>query len=140
MCDAISIFRDIARPTARGFCAALVALGLSLPQATLHARDTKKLRHISPEIKGWINKLTDEFGICCGGSARALRPQAVRWDAAASFYRVKVSDQWHFVPDESVLKRPNRLGDAVVWVEYEGDIFSGELTPLVRCFLPASTD
>ena len=140
MSDAINIFRRVARPTAGAGFTLLVALGLSLFAATLHAGNTGQLPPFSPETRGWINGLTDELGICCGGPAAAVRPQAVDWNDAASFYRVKVDDHWLFVPDEAIVKRSNRLGDAVVWLEYEGDIFSGELTPLVRCFLPASAD
>lgn len=140
MSDAINILHRITRPTAWGCCTVLVALGLFLSNATLHAGNTGQLRPISPEYKAWINALTDEFGICCGGRAGALRAQAVDWNSAASFYRVKVGGQWLFVPDEAVLEHRNPLGDAVVWVEHEGDIFSGELTPLVRCFLPGSGD
>ena len=137
---AIRILRRIARPTALGCCSVLLALCCSLPVATLHARETGQLRLASADIKTWTSSLTDELGVCCGGLASARKPQAVSWNTDASFYRVKVGDQWLFVPDEAVIKRLNRLGDAVVWIEYEGDIFSGELTPLVRCFLPASTD
>ena len=140
MSNATHILRRIVRPTVRSCYTVLVALGLSLTQATLHAGDAGQLRDISPENKAWINALTDEYGICCGGRAGALRARAVNWNTAASSYRVKVGDQWHLVPDEAVLKHFNPLGDAVVWLEYEGDIFSGELTPLVRCFLPGSGD
>jgi len=140
MYDTINLLHHIVRQTAQGCCTALIALSLFLPIATLHARDTGELRHVSPDVKTWITTLTDDLGICCGGLAGALRPQAVNWNDDTNFYRVKVGDQWLFVPDEAIIKSPNRIGDAVVWLEYEGDILSGELTPLVRCFLPASAD
>ena len=140
MFDAIRNLRHIRRPAVSGCCSVLMAIGLSLSNATLHAGNTRQAGPVSPEMKTWIKSLTDEQGICCGGPAGARKAEAVSRNTDAGFYRVKVGQEWLFVPDEAVIKRPNRLGDAVVWVEYEGDIFSGELTPLVRCFLPASGD
>ena len=131
--------RHIVRPSTRCY-AMIIAIGMSISSAALHAGNAGQVGPVSPEIKGWIKSLTDDLGICCGGPAGARKPQAVSRSTDAGFYRVKVGPDWLFVPDEAVIKRPNRLGDAVVWVEYEGDIFSGEITPLVRCFLPASAD
>ena len=140
MFDAIRILRHIVSPSVSGCCSVLVAIGLSLSSSTLHAGNTGQPGAMSADNKTWIKSLTDQLGICCGGPASARRPQAVSWNTDAGFYQVKVGDQWLFVPDEAVVKRSNRIGDAVVWVEYEGDIFSGELTPLVRCFLPETAD
>lgn len=140
MSGVINTLHPVARSTARACCTGLVALGLILSSTTATARETGQLRVVSPEMTGWISKQTDQFGICCGGTVGALRTQTVAWNRAGGFYRVKVDNRWLFVPDEAIIKSSNRLGDAVVWVEYEGDVLSGELTPLVRCFLPASTD
>ena len=114
MFDAINILRPVAHRSAQGCCTVAVALGLILSNATVHARDTGQLRDVSPELTGWLNKQTDQLGIYCGGTAGALRPQAVTWNDNANFFRAKVGNKWVFVPDEAILNSLNPFGDAVV--------------------------
>ena len=116
----------------------VTGLFLCLPPAVSQARDANLHRQIRPEIKIWIEALTDQHGFGCCATADGLRPREIAWDIAASSYRVKVGTQWLTVSDEAVVKGPNRLGYAVAWLEYDWDINSGEMTASVRCFLPGA--
>jgi hypothetical protein len=116
----------------------VTALFLCLPLAASQARDTNPHRQIRPEIKVWIEALTDQYGIGCCATADGFRPREIAWNITASSYRVKVGTQWLDVPDEAVVKGPNRLGYAVAWLEYDWDINTGEMTPSIRCFLPGA--
>jgi hypothetical protein len=117
---------------------AVTALFLCLPLATPQAGDTNSRRPIGPEIKTWIEALTDQHGIGCCAIADGTRPREITWDITASSYRVKVGTQWLSVPDEAVIKGPNRLGYAVAWIDYDWDINTGGMTLSVRCFLPGA--
>jgi hypothetical protein len=116
----------------------LTALCFFLPVATSKAGDTNPRRQVRPGIKAWIEALTDQHGIGCCATADGIRPREIAWDVTASSYRVKVGTQWLFVPDEAVIKGPNRLGYAVAWLETDWDINSGEKILSVRCFLPGA--
>jgi hypothetical protein len=54
----------------------------------------------------------------------------------ANSYRVKIENGWIVVPDSAVIKGPNRIGYAIVWLygppEYNERV-------VVRCFLPGPT-
>ena len=110
----------------------LVALSLLLSAAGSQARDNGQDTHVSPDVKDWIEGLRDHLGVSCCATADGLRPQEVEWDIAAKRYRVKIEGAWLTVPDGSVIKEPNRLGYAVVWIHEEPDGIS------IRCFLPGS--
>ncbi len=94
--------------------------------------------NVAKGISGWVELLTDTNGIGCCATADGLRPQSIDWDIVANRYRVKVGGRWIGVPDSAVVKGPNRLGYAVAWLEYDWDIDTGEMTMLVRCFLPGA--
>jgi hypothetical protein len=56
-------------------------------------------------------------------------------------YRVKVDGQWIDVPDTAVVKGPNYLGHAVVWMDKkpQGDADADSYInkfPHIHCFLP----
>jgi len=52
-------------------------------------------------------------------------------------YRVRIEGQWWDVPDEAVIKEPNRAGRTMVWPIY----YNATNHPLrveVRCFIPGT--
>jgi len=114
----------------------LMVLGLFLSIAISQASGIGQHRQGSPEIKIWIEALTDQNGIGCCANADGIKPEVTSWDVTEGAYRVKVGKQWLFVPEDAVVKGPNRLGYAVVWLENDWDINTGEMTTFVRCFLP----
>lgn len=86
----------------------------------------------SPEIKAWVENLTDHHGVGCCATADGYPTEAV-WDTDRHGYRVKIHDRWYPVPESAVLTVPNRLGHAVVW--YWSDSDGGVY---IRCFLPGA--
>jgi hypothetical protein len=100
------------------------------------ARDRGQYSLVPQSIRNWINDLTDDKGIPCCATADGTAPQDFTWDIAANRYRVKIDGEWLDVPDSAVIKGPNRVGHAIVWVDYDDPIY--DLKPIisVRCFLP----
>ena len=132
------VVRTICGATARGSFTLLCALGIFFPVAAAQADDTGHYRQVSTEIKAWTEALTNEVGIGCCTIESGLIPEEIEWDISANSYRVKVDGQWLFVPDEAIIKGPNRLGYAAVWFEIDHDLEFEEYTVSIRCFLPGA--
>ena len=64
--------------------------------------------------------------------AHVLR-RDVDWDTQNGRYRVKLHGEWIVVPDDAVVKEPNRFGPAVVWpyMDVNG-------ATQIRCFMPGA--
>ena len=107
--------------------ALLLAL-LCSSQSTAH--DETHYAELSPEIRNWVNGLKDANGYSCCATADGWQPEEVYWDADTSGYRVQWHGEWFRVPDEALIKQPNRLGYPTVWIAYKDG------KPFVRCFLP----
>ncbi len=122
----------------RGAGIVLVALGILFFTFASEAADAGRNGRASPEMKQWIQSLTDKDGIQCCTAVDGLRPERVEWKVGVDSYFVKVDGAWLFVPDEAVIKGPNLLGHAVVWIEPGGDLDVEKDTALVRCFLPGA--
>lgn len=110
----------------------LVTITLVLASAGSYARDNGQYSEVSPEIKTWVQGLTDHQGRGCCATADGFRPEEVEWDIAQSAYRVMIGGQWFNVPDNAVIKEPNRIGFAMVWY------YTDDGTVFIRCFLPGS--
>ncbi len=108
------------------------AMCLLLPTVSLANDDG---RFAGSPLKPWFESLgTKAGGLCC---ALADGIVDVTWGTTRDgHYRVHVWGQWVDVPDQAVLKVPNRLGRAVVW-PYIQDIPSGILIQ-IKCFLPGA--
>lgn len=92
-------------------------------------------RFAGSPLKAWFESLgTKAGGPCC---ALADGIVDVSWGTTPDgHYRVHVWGQWVVVPDEAVVKGPNKLGRAVVW-PYINDIPGGVLIQ-IKCFLPGA--
>jgi hypothetical protein len=112
---------------------AAVMLSILVLSAVSQARDYGQYKNVRPEIKAWIENLTDGYGVSCCATADGYRPEAVEWDMTGNRYRVKVENRWVVVPDIAIIKAPNRIGYAIVWLHLAKD---GDGNPIVRCFLP----
>jgi hypothetical protein len=118
-------------------CAAFVLAGTLSVAAVSHARDRGQYTQVSRDIKAWIERLTDRDGTSCCETADGVRPKEVEWDISGNHYRVKVDGKWLIVPDSAVIKGPNRLGHAVVWLYYNYELEADESeSTQIRCFLP----
>ncbi len=111
-----------------------IALSILAFSAVSQARDYGQYKNVPPETKLWIESLKDAYGVSCCATADGYRPEAVEWDIAGNHYRVKVENSWIVVPDSAVIKGPNRIGYAIVWL-YGGLEWDG--SRIVRCFLPS---
>ncbi len=113
-----------------------ILLSLLALCAVSQARDYGQYNNVAPEIKNWIENLRDAYGVSCCATADGFRPQDVEWDMEGDHYRVKVENSWIEVPDSAVIKGPNRIGYAIVWL-YGPEEWDG--VRIVRCFLPGPT-
>jgi hypothetical protein len=110
----------------------MLALTLVLASVGTYAHDNGQYTQVSPEIKRWVEGLTDHQGRGCCATADGFRPEEVEWDTAENSYRVRIEGRWFSVPDTAVIKEPNRIGFAIVWYYVD----SGKV--YIRCFLPGS--
>jgi hypothetical protein len=110
----------------------LLAVTLVLASAATYARDDGRYNQVSPDIKRWVEGLTDDKGRGCCATADGFRPEEVEWDMADNSYKVMISGQWYTVPEGAIVKESNRIGYAIVWYYVD----NGALT--IRCFLPGS--
>jgi hypothetical protein len=120
----------------RKFLLAAAILGTLACAAASQARDYGQYSQVPTEIKNWIESLADGKGTPCCATADGTVPEEFAWDMGARHYRVKVYGQWVIVPDAAVIKGPNRLGHAVVWISYDDPVFEEKPILAVRCFLP----
>ena len=104
---------------------------LALP---LFARDRGQFASSTPEMKAWFDALKSGRGPCCS-DADGMVVSDGDWDTKHGRYRVRLDGEWIDVPDDAVVKEPNRAGRAMVWptpLRFEGD----DIT--IRCFIAGS--
>jgi hypothetical protein len=93
-------------------------------------------RFANSPLHSWFEGLRSGKGPCCSDAdGRALSD--VDWESKDGHYRVYIDEAWWDVPDEAVIKEPNRAGRTMVWPVY----FSPQGGPLrieIRCFMPGS--
>jgi hypothetical protein len=99
---------------------------LTLP---LQARDDG--RYAASPLKSWFDTLRSGRGPCCS-DADGSAVSDVDWDSDHGHYRVRLDGVWIDVPDDAVIKEPNRAGRAMVWpMHQDGGV-------QIRCFMPGS--
>lgn len=92
--------------------------------------DRGQYNDVSPDIRAWVNGLTDANGMGCCAASEGVPPDEVQWDTAGDHYRVRIGGTWIDVPETALITKPNRLGRAVAWIWWRDG------KPVVRCFLP----
>lgn len=98
--------------------AALFVLAAALGAA---ARDDG--RYANDPLKPWFDQLKSAKGFCCAEADG----RETEYDIRDSKYFVPVDGVWTEVPDEAVIKEPNRAGRAMLWLDPLANI---------RCFIP----
>lgn len=99
--------------------------------AAVFARDDG--RFAASPLKSWFESLATEAGGACCALADGIVD--IAWETTPDgHYRVHVWGTWIVVPDEAVLKVPNRLGRAVAW-PYVDDV-PGGIRIQIKCFMP----
>ena len=94
----------------------------------------------TPEIKQWFESLQSGKGPCCS-HADGYTISDADWESNNGHYRVRIPRHpystgdvdmlWVDVPDEAVIKEPNRVGRTIVWPVYSPGVS-------IRCFMPGS--
>jgi hypothetical protein len=74
-------------------------------------------RYANSPLKSWFDGLASGKGPCCS-DADGTALSDVDWEASDGHYRVRIEGQWIDVPDEAVIKEPNRAGRTMVWPIY----------------------
>jgi hypothetical protein len=89
-------------------------------------------RYANDPLHAWFDQLGSGRGLCCS-FADGFSVQDVDWDTQNGRYRVKLQGEWIVVPDDAVVKEPNRFGPAVVWpyMDVNG-------ATQIRCFMPGA--
>jgi hypothetical protein len=112
----------------------LAVLAIALAPALAYSHDA---RH--PELNNWFEGLHSGKGPCCSNADGNVVIDA-DWESKDGHYRVKLEGQWVDVPDEAVIKEPNRDGRTIVWPG--GTTWNYNMpnakTLTVRCFMPGS--
>lgn len=115
--------------------AVAVALAIILGLAHYaHARDDG--RYASSPLKPWFDSLKSGKGPC-SSDADGTALSDVDWEVKDGRYRVRVERQWIDVPDEAVIKEPNRAGLTMVWPVYYRSMGAPARVE-IRCFIPGS--
>jgi hypothetical protein len=95
-------------------------------------------RYAANPLHDWFQNLKSEKGPCCADADGAL-VQDADWESKDGHYRVRINGTWVDVPDEAVIKEPNRDGRTIVWgypVNHWGVPQPGAY--YIRCFLPGA--
>jgi hypothetical protein len=86
-------------------------------------------RYANSPNKQWFDGLKSGKGPCCSDADGTAITDA-DWESKNGHYRVRINGQWVDVPDEAVVKEPNRDGRTIVWP------LKGLFGITVRCFMP----
>ena len=85
-----------------------------------------------PELNEWFDALRANNGeLCCTHTEPIIVDD---WETKEGHYRIYLEQQWVDVPDEAIVKTPNRAGRAMIWFGY------GTITgrKIIRCFMPGT--
>lgn len=88
--------------------------------------------HNRPGLDDWYSGLRSGKGPCCDGPGEdAVHLESDDWESKDGHYRVRLYGQWIDVPDDAVLKEPNKDGRTLVWPM---KFLDGSI--MIRCFIP----
>jgi hypothetical protein len=107
----------------------VVAILLVLPAGLALARDDG--RYANSPLKPWFDTLKSGKGLCCS-NADGVALMDPDWDAKDGHYRVRLDGEWFDVPNEAVIKEPNRAGRTMVWP------IRSAMGTSIQCFLPGT--
>ncbi|WP_407181273.1 hypothetical protein [Bradyrhizobium sp. STM 3562] len=115
-----------------------LVLAIAVHSLTLHNAAARDLdgRYANSPLKGWFESLHSSKGPCCS-DADGTALADVDWEAKDGHYRVRIEGEWWDVPDEAVIKEPNRAGRTIVWPIYHWTV-GGPLRVEIRCFMPGT--
>jgi hypothetical protein len=112
----------------------LTSVALAFFVASSHGEDRGQYPKTDPEIKKWINGLTDKRKQNCCSVADGFSLETASWRIGVNSYFVTINGVEYRVPDDAIVNAPNRpreLGAAMVWPATD---IRGRITG-IRCFL-----
>ena len=128
-------------------CLTLVAAALLLPTKGAWPRWTpevaQQFAQLSPEVRKWFrNQSSPKTGInCCSEADGNFVEEDIRYDDKGSgHYWIrfdKTEGEWMEVPDDVVIRDPNRNGAPVVWWYYESGMHFKQMLRF-RCYAPGT--
>jgi hypothetical protein len=107
----------------------LLLLLATLAAGAALAHDTQ---HAGSPLHAWFEGLGSGRGLCCS-FADGRTVESPDWGTQGAHYWVIVDGAKIAVPDEALVRVPNRFGRAVVW-PYKDD--RGQTQ--IRCFMPGA--
>lgn len=119
--------------------ACLAVLGLASPHSL--ARDDGRWSAADPAKRQWFrSQISPKTGQMCCDEADGTEAEEdirdgrywARWKIKARGYDLEYTTEWTLVPDDVVIRDPNRNGSPVVWWWFEGG------KPAVRCYAPGA--
>lgn len=115
----------------------LIALLMLIVSGAFQSGDTRDVdgRYASSPLHGWFESLHSGKGPCCS-DADGTALSDVDWESRDGHYRVRIEGLWWDVPDDAVIKEPNRAGRTMVWPVYFRA--PGSLRIEIRCFMPGT--
>lgn len=84
-------------------------------------------RYTQNPLKGWFDSLRSERGYCCSDADGEETDYEIRNGA----YWAPIDGVWQEVPDEAVIKAPNKIGFAMKWITTINGVRQ------FRCFIPS---
>jgi hypothetical protein len=108
----------------------IIVVALAAGTVAASARDDG--RYANSPLKSWFESLHSKAGGACCADADGVALSEADWDTQGGHYRVRLQGEWIDVPDDTVIKEPNRAGRPMVWPYY----LNGR--PVVRCFIPGT--
>lgn len=112
----------------RGFV--VLAFVVAAWTAAALARDPDG-RYAGGPNKEWFDSLRSGKGPCCS-DADGTALADVDWKSDQGHYKVRIDGNWIDVPDEAVLREPNKDGRTIVWP------LRGIGGVTIRCFIAGS--
>ena len=120
--------------TSSKISAPMITVGIVLCLMWVFSASARDLdgRYAASPLKNWFDKLRSGRGPCCS-DADGTALSDVDWQTKDGHYQVRIGGKWLDVPDDAVIKEPNRAGVTMVWpMKYmDGSI-------QIRCFIAGS--
>jgi hypothetical protein len=95
------------------------------------ARDNGQYNNVAPEVRQWFrDQKSPTTGMVCCDEADGNEAQEEIRDGHYWTTWPAVAPTWYRVPDEVVIKEPNKVGHPVVWIYFEQGAIK------IRCYAP----
>lgn len=123
---------DVKDGVKSAICVLLIVMALAALFIMVRpARGMDDGRYANSPLKSWFDGLRSGRGPCCSDADGNVVLDA-DWDVVEGHYRVRIQGEWVEVPDDALLREPNKFGRTMVWPMFNNG------HPVVRCFIPGA--